>query len=241
MQTNGIDEERLTELLYRLTEERLPGGQIPEEAIKRGMRLEEVNSDIKKKLKGGGEFASTDFIRSYGLLLLFALEYGGFISFHYQDVFEWGKLKKIFYEYTSILDEVFDLKKVKGRPSKSETALLYLLGLFCRSHNLPTCDHRYACTCNYSSLLEEALELRLARSRAWNARVVKKELHPNSVSREPHIRLSQEGEKIFWGEYKAAKMAVDRFWIKLYGKQSPKLGRGDKDRLKQFVLEKVAS
>lgn len=240
MQTNSIDEQGLTELLYRLTEERLPDGNIPEEAIKRDMRLKEVNSDIKSKLKEGGEFAPTDFIRSYGLLLLFALEYSGFVSFRYQDVFEWGKFKEIFYEYTSIFDEVFDLKKGKGRPSKSETALLYLLGVFCRSHNLPTCDHRYACKCNYYSLLGEFLELRLSRSRAWHARVAKKGLHKNLLNGEPHIRLSQEGEKIFQGEYKAAKMAIDRFWLNLYGKRSPKLSRGDKDRLKQFILENLA-
>ena len=51
MQTNSIDEQGWTELLYHLTEERLPDGEIPEEAIKRDIRLKEVNSDIKKKLK----------------------------------------------------------------------------------------------------------------------------------------------------------------------------------------------
>ena len=239
MQTNSVDEQRLTELLNVLTEERLPDGNISNESIKKSLRLREVHSDIEKKLAAGGEFTPVDFIRCYGLFLLFMLEHGGFISFPYIDVFEWGKFKKIFYEYTNTFDEFLDFKRSKGRPSKSETNFLFFLGVFCRSHNDPKCNHRYACTCNYTSLLSEALELRLARSEKWNNRLAKGGLRPRLGDGQVGTRLTKEQENIFWQEFKAAKMAVDRFWKKLYAKQSPKLISGDKERLKEYVLESL--
>lgn len=234
MQTIDLDENTITELLYHLTEETSEDGNIPERNIKRGLRLDEVSFDIKKRLEAGEEFSPADFIRSFGLLQLFVLEYQGMISFQYEDVFEWNKFKKSFYDFTEIFSEVFELKKGRGRPNKSETVLLYFLGLFCRSHNLPTCDHRYACNCNYFSLLSDVQELRLARSKSWQARTDKKSWNANP---EQYTKLSHEEEKIFWDEYRAAKIAVDRFWKKLYKKQPPRFESKDKARLKQFVIE----
>lgn len=238
MQTS-IDEKKWTELLSVLTEERLPDGNISNESIKKSFRLREVHSDIEKKLAAGGEFTPVDFIRCYGLFLLFMLEYGGFISLPYKDVFEWVKFKKIFYEYTDTFDEYLDFKRSKGRPIKSETNLLFFLGVFCRSHNDPKCNHRYACKCNYTSLLNKALELRLARSEKWNNRLVRGGLSSKQGDRQVGTRLTKEQENIFWLEFKASKMAVDRFWKKLYSKQSPKLDNGDKERLKGYVLENL--
>ncbi len=240
MQENTINEQQWTELLYLLTEERLPDGSISDKAIKKGLRLREVNADIEKKLSNGGAFTPVDFIRCYGILLLFILEYGEIISFPYKDVFEWEKFKKIFYEYTSIFDDFLDFKKSKGRPTKTETTFLFFLGVLCRSHNDPKCNHRYACTCNYTSLLSEVLELRLARSEKWNQRMVKGGLRLKQVGGQPEITLTKELEDIFWQEFKAEKMAVDRFWERFYGKRSPKLSIEDKKRLREYVIESLA-
>lgn len=49
MPKNEFDEKKWTDLLYRLTEEHLPNESIPERAIKRGLRIKEVHSDIKEE------------------------------------------------------------------------------------------------------------------------------------------------------------------------------------------------
>jgi hypothetical protein len=85
---NEFDEKKWTDLLYRLTEEHLPNESIPERSIKRGLRIKEVHSDIKRKLEKGGDFTPADFARSYWLLMLFGLEYVGSIFFPFEDVFD---------------------------------------------------------------------------------------------------------------------------------------------------------
>jgi len=214
-----FDEQKLTEVLYRLTEERLPDGNISPEAVKRSMRLKEVQEDIKKELAEGGEFTPTDFIRAYGLFILFVAERSGLVSFPYQDVFKWADFKEMFYQLTSVFDEAFDFKKSKGRPSKSETSLLYILGVFCRNHNSPTCDHRYKCNCNYINLLADILELRLARSEEWHK----------------WGKGGYEWGKLFGKEFKAAKTMVNRFWKELYGQGPAKLSKQDKLFIVEFL------
>jgi hypothetical protein len=214
---NEFDEKRWTDLLYRLTEEHLPNGGIPERAMKRGMRIKEVHSDIKRNLEKGGEFSPSDFIRSYVLLVLFELEYGGSVSFPYEDVFEWLEFKKAFYEITEVFNSLLEFKKTKGRPNKSETSLLYFLGVLCRNHNLPTCDHRYACRCNYIGLLADTLELRLARNDEW------------------HKRKGVERKNLFLRELKSAKTAVNRFWVEFYGHKSPRVTKEDIPVILEFV------
>jgi hypothetical protein len=214
---NEFDEKKWTDLLYRLTEEHLPNGSIPERSIKRGLRIKEVHSDIKRKLEKGGDFTPADFARSYWLLMLFGLEYVGSISFPFEDVFDWREFKKAFYEITEVFDAVFEFRKSKGRPSKSETSLLYFLGVLCRSHNLPTCDHRYACECNYVGLLADMLALRLAKNEEW------------------HRRKGAERKNIFLRELKAAKTAVNRFWVEFYGHKPPRLKRKDVSLILEFV------
>lgn len=215
MQTK-IEEQRLTEVLCYLLEERLPEGGISEEALKRGRRLKELQWDIARKLSRGEEFTPTDFVRLYGLLFLFMLERGSFISFPYKDVFEWQQFKDVFYELTADFDQVLDFKKRKGRPSNAVTNFLEFSGIFCREHNLPSCDHRYKCTCNYGCLLADILELRLARSQEW------------------HKTTGRfERRNILWREFRAAKTAVDRFWTRLYGQRPPRLGKEDKEFIKE--------
>ncbi|MDI6815359.1 MAG: hypothetical protein QMC90_04690 [Dehalococcoidales bacterium] len=119
----------------------MPKSDIPDisekKALKRWMRLKEVQQDVKRKLARGGEFTPSDFLRSYGLVYLFLLEYSGFISFPYDDVLEWEEFKEVFYECSSVFDEVFDFKRSRGRPTEAVTDFLQFSGVFCREHNLP--------------------------------------------------------------------------------------------------------
>lgn len=220
-----FDEQKLTEVLYHLTEERLLDGNISQDAVKRSMRLKEVQEDIKKELSEGREFTPTDFIRAYGLFILFVAEHSGLVSFPYQDVFQWVEFKKMFYQLTSVFDETFDFKKSKGRPSKSETSLLYILGAFCRNHNLPTCDHRYKCSCNYISLFTDILEIRLARSEEWHKR----------------DKGGYEWIKVFSREFKATKTMVDRFWKEFYNRRPTKLYAQDKQTIVELLCISVPS
>jgi hypothetical protein len=217
VQNMGLNEREWTDLLYHLTEEHPPDESISERTIKRGLRIKEVHSDIKTKLEKGGEFSPADFARSYILLMLLSLDYAGSVSLPYQDVFEWREFKKAFYEFTETFDTFFEFRKTKGRPNKSETSLLYFLGIFCRSHNPPTCDHRHACECNYMGLLSGILELRLARNQEWQE------------------RKGTERKNVFLRELKAARTAVNRFWLEFYGQKPPRLRKKDFPVILEFV------
>jgi hypothetical protein len=217
-----IEEQALTEMLYYLLEERSSEGGISEDGLKREMRLKEVQGDIRRKLSSGKEFTPTDFVRLYGLLLLFILERGSFITFPYKDVFAWQQFKDVFYKLTADFDQLLDFKKTKGRPSNAVANFLVFSGTLCREHNSPSCDHRYACTCNYSCLLADILKLRLARSQEWHRRA-------GTVERRNILRR----------EYRAAKTALDRFWTRLYGRRPPKLGKEDKEFIKEFSIRSV--
>jgi len=220
----NINEQELTELLHALTEEWAPeGGKADkgtnsEKAVKRKMRLKEVMDDIHGKLEKGEDFTPADLFSCCGLFLLLVLEYSGFISFPYQDIFEWKEFKKLLYELATVFGEVFDFKKGRGRPTEAVGAFLAFSGAFCREHNSPSCDHRYKCTCNYICLLSDILKLRLARSQEW------------------HRRGIFEKRKILWREFRAAKTAVDRFWKHLYGQKPPKLDNKDKEFIENTYL-----
>jgi phage pi2 protein 07 len=217
VQKKEFNEKKWTDLLYRLTGEPPPNESVPERATKRGLRIKEVHFDIKKKLEKGEDFTPADFVRSYVLLMLFELEYGGSISFPYEDVFKWQEFKRMFYEITQVFDDVFEFRRTKGRPNKSETNLLYFLGVLCRSHNSPTCNHRYACECNYIGLLADVLEVRLARNEEW------------------HKRKGAERKNVFLRELKAAKTAVNRFWVEFYGQRPVTLKRKDIPKILEFI------
>jgi hypothetical protein len=204
-----LNEQELTELARTLITQGLIGDDISEIAVKRSLRLREVGDDIKRKLMQGKEFAPADFIRFFVLFFLFRLEQAGLLSFAYVDPLEWVVFNNAFSDYVNLLGDAFVFKNEWGRPQKGETTLLHFLGVFCQKHNLP---NLYANSCDYVSLLTDALEVRLAKSKEW-------------VSKK---KGSIEWKKALLREFKAAKTVVARFWKGYYHETPPRLRKQDK-------------
>jgi hypothetical protein len=207
-------EDEIMEILYKLLE----NTSEEERETKRHLRESEVNDDVLKSLKASGKIQPSDLLKSCLLFFFFELQHIGLLSFLYKDPYDWIKFKQAFYTITETFNEFFVIKKTRGRPQSDfmKTVILSMI-----LHHSKAKYYHLGTRDVYRHLLLDALQIRLTLSTDWEKK-----------------QTAYESDKLIAREFKAAKVAVDRFWTVAYGKTPPAIDyKETKKQYKDFFMD----